>query len=107
MNKPRLSRLAAVLALLLAVCRLAGAVVIEDNFTGPSSKYNWKSFNGACLTAGDNTGNIPACVGLSYYGSEQLVGGNSGVLPDPAGKGALRFTNGRPGGYGQNGAVVS
>ena len=82
-------------------------LVVSDNFTGGSSTNNWQAFNGACLTAGSNTGNIPACYGLAYYGGEQLVGGYNGLLPDPAGNGALRFTNGRPGGYGQNGAIVS
>jgi type IV pilus assembly protein PilY1 len=80
---------------------------IQDNFTGGSSTYNWQTFNGACLTAGNNTGNIPACVGLAYYGGEALVGGSTGTLPDPAGSGALRFTNGYPGGYDQHGAIVS
>jgi type IV pilus assembly protein PilY1 len=80
---------------------------ISDNFTGGSSSFNWQSFEGACLTAGNGAGNIPACVGLPYYGGEQLVGGTSGLLPDAAGSGALRFTNGRPGGYDQHGAVVS
>jgi type IV pilus assembly protein PilY1 len=82
-------------------------LTVSDNFTGGSSSNNWQAFNGACLTAGNNTGNIPACYGLAYYGGEQLVGGYTGLLPDPAGNGALRFTNGRPGGYDQNGAIVS
>ena len=62
-------------------------------------------FNGACLTAGNGSGTVPACVGLPYY-TETLVGGATGVLPDPVGQGALRFTNGYPGGYHQNGAIV-
>jgi type IV pilus assembly protein PilY1 len=107
---------AAVLAVALAGLVPSGAwaqLVIQDNFTGPSSSYNWQSFNGACLTAGNGTGTIPACFGLPYYGTEALVGGANGVsgttvtLPDPNGSGALRFTNGYPGGYRQNGAVVS
>jgi type IV pilus assembly protein PilY1 len=77
-----------------------------EDFTGATTTKSWRAFNGACLTAGDNSGTIPACVGDPYYGAEQLVGGNSGTLPDPAGNGALRFTNGRPGGYHQNGAIV-
>ncbi len=84
-------------------------LVIQDNFTGTSSSFNWASFNGACLTAGTGGGTIPACKGYGYY-SETLVGGNSSAFPgspDPAGSGALRFTNGYPGGYGQNGAIVS
>jgi type IV pilus assembly protein PilY1 len=84
-----------------------GQLVIQDNFTGASSSYNWKTFTGACLTAGDGTGSIPACVGLPYYGSETLVGGYGGTLPDPVGNGALRFTNGYPGGYAQAGSVIS
>src|SRR5207244_13061190 len=45
--------------------------------------------------------------------NENLVGGQNGVagptqtLPDPNGQGALRFTNGNPGGYAQHGAIVS
>ena len=80
---------------------------VKDTFTGAASTFNWQAFNGACLTAGNNTGNIPACSGLAYYGGEALVGGFSGALPDPVGNGALRFTNGFPGGYAQNGAIVS
>lgn len=80
-------------------------VTVSDDFTKGSAAVSWVPFNGACLTAGNGTGTIPACVGLPYY-SEQLVGGVSGTLPDPVGNGALRFTNGFPGGYGQNGAIV-
>ena len=35
------------------------------------------------------------------------LGGNSGTFPDPVGKGALRFTNGSPYGYSENGGIVS
>jgi type IV pilus assembly protein PilY1 len=69
-------------------------MVIQDDFTGASSRYDWKALNGACLTAGNNTGNVPACMGLSYYGSSVQVGGTSGRLPDAPGSGALRLTNG-------------
>jgi type IV pilus assembly protein PilY1 len=82
-----------------------GQVVVTDDFTKGSATASWKPFNGACLTAGDGSGTIPACVGLPYY-NETLVGGTSGTLPDASGSGALRFTNGRPGGYAQNGAIV-
>ena len=71
-----------------------GQVVIDDNLTGASSSYDWRALNGACLTAGNNTGSIPACVGLPYYGSAIHVGGVSGRLPDAPGQGALRLTNG-------------
>src|SRR5471032_1269353 len=77
-----------------------------EDFTGATTTKSWRAFNGACLTAGDNSGTIPACVGDKYYGAEASVGGDGGALPDPVGKGALRFTNGRPGGYHQNGAIV-
>src|SRR6266516_2865870 len=91
-------------ALGMALCGGAYAqVTVQDDFTGTSDTNNWKTFNGACLTAGNGTGNIPKCVGLPYYGSESLVGGATGTLPDAAGSGALRFTNGYPGGYHQSG----
>lgn len=101
---------------LLAIWSVHGVAhaqrVIEDNLTGASSKFDWKSLNGACLTAGDNTGSIPACVGLSYYGNRTHVGGTSGRLPDKVGEGALRLTNGSTAsndsnGDNQTGAVVS
>ena len=82
-----------------------GQVVVTDDFTKGSATASWKPFNGACLTAGDGSGTIPACVGLPYY-TEPLVGGATGTLPDTSGSGALRFTNGSPGGYHQNGAIV-
>src|ERR1017187_1213625 len=80
-------------------------LTVTDNFTGVSATASWVPFNGACLTAGNGSGTIPACVGLPYY-TETLVGGATGTLPDPSGQGALRFTNGSPGGYHQNGAIV-
>src|SRR6202140_804596 len=107
MNAKLSARLCAATLVALTPVAAWAQLQIQDNFTGESSTFNWQSFNGACLTAGNNTGNIPACMGLGYYGGEQLVGGNGGLLPDPAGSGALRFTNGRPGGYNQRGAVVS
>jgi type IV pilus assembly protein PilY1 len=73
----------------------------------------------------DSNGNaaytFPGCIGIasSFYG-EDLVGGVDGYLgsssapsspangtPDPSGQGALRFTNGHPGGYAQHGSIVS
>lgn len=91
---------------------LGAQLVIEDTLTGASSSYDWKAINGACLTAGDNTGTVPACVGLPYYANTVHVGGVTGRLPDPVGKGALRLTNGdtRLGGSNgdaQTGAVIS
>jgi type IV pilus assembly protein PilY1 len=77
---------------------------IQDNFTGASAAQNWQVFDGACLTAGSGTGSIPACYGNSYYGTNTLVGGQTGLLPDTVGNGALRFTNNY---YFQTGAIVS
>jgi type IV pilus assembly protein PilY1 len=87
-------------------------LVISDTLTGASSSYNWQALNGACLTAGNNTGTIPACSNLAYYSGKVLVGGVSGRLPDPVGQGALRLTNGDTqyggsNGDNQTGAVVS
>lgn len=82
------------------------AVSVQDNLSGSSSTLNWESFGGACLTAGNNSGTIPACIGLPYYSGQNQTGGFTGNLPDPVGNGALRLTTGAP--YtGQVGAVVS
>jgi type IV pilus assembly protein PilY1 len=107
------SRFAPVVAggLLLAGIGAHAQVVINDTLTGASSSYQWVPLNGACLTAGNNTGTIPACSGLAYYGTQTQVGGTSGRLPDAVGSGALRLTNGAvdsgSGGTNQTGAVVS
>src|SRR5574337_138139 len=115
MSHERRFRLA-LLAPLLAACALLAPtaraqLVVSDTLNGAASSYNWASVNGACLTAGNNTGSIPACSGLSYYSGKTLVGGVTGRLPDPVGQGALRLTNGdtTTGGNGNNqtGAVVS
>ncbi|HEY6453570.1 MAG TPA: PilC/PilY family type IV pilus protein [Steroidobacteraceae bacterium] len=108
---------------------------VED-FTGVTTGNNWYYFNGACLTAGTSAGTgttgtggalgtpgkIPACTNVfsSYYsqthngdaGDAKLMGGALGngalgTTPDIAGNGALRFTNGAPYGFGENGAIVS
>jgi type IV pilus assembly protein PilY1 len=130
MNAQRIvdtKRIAAALACAWLAClpSLARAqLVIQDTFTGGHSSLDasyggtaWINFIGACLTAGDGTGSIPACKGLSYYGSGQSwVGGQNGTLPDTSGNGALRFTNGCTGsncdgnfthGFNQAGGIVS
>jgi type IV pilus assembly protein PilY1 len=106
-------------AMALLSQRSQAQTAYSEDFTGAATANQWYFFNGACLTAGSaaaptSPGQIPACTSIksSYYG-ENLVGGQNGVsgsaqtLPDPAGSGALRFTNGAPGGYHQNGAIVS
>jgi type IV pilus assembly protein PilY1 len=112
---PQTTRLLGALAAVWSLHSLAHAqLVIEDKLTGASSSYDWKALNGACLTAGNNTGTIPACMGLPYYNGRLLVGGTSGRLPDAVGSGALRLTNGDVQGFehglngnNQTGAVVS
>jgi type IV pilus assembly protein PilY1 len=101
------------LALAIAACLPFSAhaqLVVSDTLTGATSTYGWTALNGACLTAGVKgstaTTTIPACNGLTYYGSQTQVGGTSGTLPDAVGSGALRLTNGST--YTQQkGSVVS
>ncbi len=73
------------LACLLSLPVWATSSTIEDDFSGASASLNWDaigSLNGtpnawtACLTAGNNTGSIPACASPT----------------DPVGSGALRLT---------------
>jgi type IV pilus assembly protein PilY1 len=103
---------------------------VTEDFTGTSTTNSWYFFNGACLTAGtspgvqpsppNGAGVPPGCTAIVSnpkplgYGGEALVGGYAGVaggitqtLPDPAGNGALRFTNGYPNGNNESGAIVS
>ncbi len=113
---PLLAALAAI-ALLAPLLARAQATTFQDNFTGNSASNSWTAIDGACLTAGDGTGSIPACVGNSYYTTSQAwVGGNTGTLPDSNGYGALRLTNGCKGsgcggsfnnGYNQAGGIIS
>jgi type IV pilus assembly protein PilY1 len=122
------------LVLLTAVAALAAPWMaraqtpVTEDFTGAATTNQWWFFNGACLTAGSSVGSepngsgsflMPGCTAIGQggagplYYNEPLVGGVNGVgsntqsLPDPVGQGALRFTNGWPGGYAQNGAIVS
>ncbi|MGN6451614.1 MAG: hypothetical protein ACTHL7_00845, partial [Steroidobacteraceae bacterium] len=122
-----------VLSAIAALAAPLGAqaqMTISEDFTGTSTNNSWWYFNGACLTAGSgqaagsepsaaSAGQLPGCAAIGQggqgplYYNEPLVGGANGVagnaqtLPDPAGQGALRFTNGSPGGYAQNGAILS
>jgi type IV pilus assembly protein PilY1 len=120
--------LGTVLALSFSSGAHAQTQVLNDDFTAANDTNSWVTFDGACLTAGDGTGSIPACVGLPYYKGQIQVGGNSGYLgqssapatgptqtADPPGKGALRFTNGYTSGQGsgfmygykQAGSIIS
>src|SRR5438132_14342606 len=99
-----------------------GQTLISEDFTGTTTSNPWFFFADACLTAssaagvqpsGSGNGQLPGCVAIQSTYNENLVGGQNGVagstqtLPDPNGQGALRFTNGAPAGYSQNGAIVS
>ncbi len=127
----------AALSILIVLTAATGARAqntFSEDFTGTSTTNSWLYYNGACLTAGtatgtgtagSNPGSPPSCVSIanSYYkrdvsalqprGDLALVGGQNGTsgnaqtLPDPVGQGALRFTNGYPYGYNENGAIVS
>jgi type IV pilus assembly protein PilY1 len=91
------SPLAVAVVAALAVASSAHAQVqltVSDDFTQTRAQNQWATFDGACLTAGDGTGTIPACIGLPYYQGQTQVGGTSGTLPDQGGFGALRLTNG-------------
>jgi type IV pilus assembly protein PilY1 len=122
------NRIVSLAVLLLAATGVAQAQSLSEDFTTTSTSNSWYFFNGACLTASTQTGvepttngagMLPGCttIASSYYnksGGEVLVGGWNGVaggatqtLPDPVGRGALRFTNGAPYGFSENGAIVS
>src|ERR1700722_411378 len=99
------------------VGRAGAQTTSNDDFTQPSDTNSWKTFDGACLTAGNGTASsIPACVGLPYYGTQIQIGGQNGFLgtatspssaaaqtPDQPGHGALRFTNW----FQQAGSIIS
>lgn len=109
------------MGLLLLQPAVAQTTTYTENFTGATTTNSWYFINGACLTAGSTApastvspGQVPACVTngviLPYYPKADLslVGGNTGTLPDIATTGgALRFTNGAPYGYNENGAILS
>ena len=87
--------------------------------SGGHDQNSWYFFNGACLTAGSASGVEPSgqrqrsdprlhAIQSSYYKEPgDIVGGSRpSTSPDPGGSGALRFTNGYPGGYHQNGGIL-
>jgi type IV pilus assembly protein PilY1 len=117
-SKHLIAAMAVVIVVLTPRLGLAQATSFNDNFTGASDTTGWTPIDGACLTAGSGAGTIPACTTLAYYTSSQVwVGGNTGTLPDSAGNGALRLTNGCTGsgcsgtnfinGYAQAGGIIS
>lgn len=61
------------------------ALAVTESFQGSSATLGWRVFSGACLTAGNGTGTIPAC-------APGTAGGLNGNTPDTAGNGALRLT---------------
>jgi type IV pilus assembly protein PilY1 len=126
MNIKSLIGLLLFVAALVAPVRVEAQSNISENFTGPTTTNSWWFFNGACLTASalsgaeptvsggvGSGGQIPGCttIATSYYdktAGEHLVGGQglTNTTPDPNGKGALRFTNGFPYGYDENGGII-
>jgi type IV pilus assembly protein PilY1 len=124
-----LKSLLALLALVVAAAapfRAEAQSNISEDFTGATTTNSWWFFNGACLTASTATGaeptvsggagvggQIPGCttIAASYYNKtagEHLVGGQglTNTTADPSGQGALRFTNGYPYGYSENGGII-
>jgi type IV pilus assembly protein PilY1 len=130
MNRYRLNAVLGAIAAIAAPFAVQAQSQITEDFTRSTTQNSWWFFNGACLTAGTATGveptvsggvgsggQIPGCttIATSYYDKttgEKLVGGWNGTFPDPAisppaaGEGALRFTNGFPYGYSENGGVI-
>ena len=77
----------------------ANAAPIIDNFTKQAAQLGWTAIGDACLTAGNGTGTIPACTAATGG----IDGGNTGVIPDAVGVGALRLTDDLP---NRTGAVL-
>jgi type IV pilus assembly protein PilY1 len=124
------------LALSVASAPRAQTIVSEDfTGVGTNSNwyfFNGACLTAGTSTSITSPGTVPGCTTIlpTYYHANPnsavatdhdaaLVGGNSGYLgsnsapstvsaqvADPAGFGALRFTNGRPYGHSENGAIV-
>src|SRR5690242_19694824 len=130
MNRNTFFKALVAIAALAAPFTVQAQSAIQEDFTRTTTTNPWWFFNGACLTASTLTGVVPApangtagqipgCTTIesSYYNKsagEIMVGGNAGVaggttrtLPDTVGNGALRFTNGAPYGFSENGGIVS
>ena len=119
----------AALALLASPLVVEAQTSVSEDFTSATTNNSWYYFYDACLTASTQSGTepttvsnspttgtggqVPGCVAIQSTYGENLVGGQNGVaggaqtLPDPVGQGALRFTNGNPGGFSQHGSIIS
>jgi type IV pilus assembly protein PilY1 len=124
------------IALVGALCASVTHAQVFEDFTSTTTTNPWFYSGGACLTASSaagtgteftqitagTAGTVPGCTAINSntdaYNGETLVGGSnaSGRLPDVAGAGALRFTNGcingscggaSGGGHNQFGAIIS
>jgi len=82
----------------LAVASSAHAQVqltVSDDFTQTRAQNQWAYFSdGACLTAGDGTRSIPACIGPALLPGPDAGGRHQRSSADQGGSGALRLTNG-------------
>jgi len=115
----------------------AQTVSVSEDFNTTTTTNPWYALGDACLTASSTAGSAtestagtpPGCIAIRSSYGENLVGGYNGTggttgtagsaqtLPDPAGYGALRFTNGciwtsgapncTNGGHSQHGAIIS
>lgn len=76
-----------VIAYLVAGLPQAMGATVVDNFTGASASLPWVAEGDACLTAGNNTGTVPACSSVPAVsglpGTAQTVG-NGALLLTPA-----------------------
>src|SRR6202008_2058405 len=129
MNRTSLSTVLSLVPALVAIAAPLTAPAqqsIYEDFSGSTTTNSWWFFNGACLTASTlagaeptvtngvgGGGQIPGCttIATSYYtksSGETLVGEItlSNTTADPVGQGALRFTNGSPYGYTENGGII-
>jgi type IV pilus assembly protein PilY1 len=122
MNRNRLFALITACVALSVPLGVQAQTNVSEDFTKTTTSNSWWFFNGACLTASTlagaeptsgSGGQIPGCttIATSYYNKtsgEVLVGGQglTNTTPDPVGQGALRFTNGYPYGYSENGGIV-
>lgn len=102
-------------------CLTAGSTSVTGSIGQPTGTSRY-TFPGCVAIAGSGsasssgyynvdptTGNAEILVGGAdgYLGSSTAPTAPNKGVPDPSGQGALRFTNGHPNGYHENGAIVS